>query len=170
MMYKDVKGYEGIYVISRFGNVYSLRRTVYESNGKPKRINQKLMRPGGGNYLSVLLSKNGKAKTHYIHRLVANHFLDKPDYYCIVNHINGNKHDNRAENLEWVTPSENNYHAYRTGLMNGNHKKKIVLDTNTGVYYDSAKQFAELYGMNASRVTNWLNGSYNSKMPHLIYV
>lgn len=56
-------------------------------------------------------------KPHYVHRLVAEAFLDKPFSGCEVNHRNGVKTDNRAENLEWVSSSENKKHAYRLGLI-----------------------------------------------------
>lgn len=68
-------------------------------------------------YKSVLLRIDGKTKGLYVHRLVAELYIDNPLNKQFVNHINGNKHDNRVENLEWVTRSENQKHAYKLGLI-----------------------------------------------------
>jgi len=87
------------YLISNIGNV---------KNSKTGRI----LKPSKSKYLSVSL--NGCQKT--IHRLVAENFITKPDGKNEVNHIDGNKHNNNVENLEWVTRKENIKHAYDTGL------------------------------------------------------
>jgi hypothetical protein len=98
----DIEGYENEYRISNFGNVLSLK-------------SNKILKPmisGQYKYLTVVLSKKGKVKRFYIHRLVAKHFLPNPENKYTVNHINGNKFDNNILNLEWATPSEQNNHAY----------------------------------------------------------
>lgn len=96
----DIEGFEGLYQVSDQGNVRSLR------TGKNLSTNSKT----AGGYVPVQLHKNGKPKRTVIHRLVAAAFVDGegPE----VNHKNGCKTDNRAENLEWVTRSENVTHAY----------------------------------------------------------
>lgn len=67
-------------------------------------------------YVKVTIYNNGKQKTMYVHRLVAQTFIPNPDSKPEINHINGIKSDNRVENLEWSTPKENTKHAYATGL------------------------------------------------------
>ena len=67
-------------------------------------------------YLKVNLYRGGKGSSKRVHRLVAEAFIPNPENKPDVNHRNGNKHDNRVENLEWATKSENMLHAYRTGL------------------------------------------------------
>lgn len=96
-VWKDIKGYPG-YQISNYGRVWSAKRNRY-------------MKPVANNsgYLQIkLIAVNGKRKGELVHRLVALHFIDNPDNKPEVNHINHIRDDNRAENLEWVTKSENN--------------------------------------------------------------
>ena len=73
---------------------------------------------GSNGYLKVSLSKNGFVKTYAVHRLVAAIFVDGDDNGLQVNHINGNKTDNRFENLEFVTPKRNTKHAIEIGTFN----------------------------------------------------
>lgn len=72
----------------------------------------------GYRYLAVKWYENGKQKSAYVHRLVASAFVDNPNNYPQVNHKDGNTSNNRADNLEWVTPGQNIRHAYDTGLSN----------------------------------------------------
>lgn len=105
--WKDVEGYEGLYQVSNMGRVKSFHHDkVHGRILKPKEH-----RDG---YLQVDLYRGGKRKTQKIHRLVAEAFLgSRPSPDHEVNHKNGNKLDNRIENLEWVTHSENTTHAFR---------------------------------------------------------
>lgn len=116
-IWKDIKGYEGLYQISNMGRVKSLpKKNVkrYQSELILKLKNNK-------GYLQVNLYNKRKMKAYQIHRLVAENFLEKPKLE--VNHKNGIKSDNSIENLEWVTPKENMQHAWNTGLMNCNRKR-----------------------------------------------
>ncbi len=123
-------------------------------------------------YPHVSICHNGKRKSEKIHRIVAELFIPNPDKKPCVNHINGDKTDNRVENLEWVTYSENNLHAYKAGLMENARKvvgdngrihlvkmqSKKVIDTNDGTIYDSAKKAAETNGINHTTLCHWLSG------------
>jgi hypothetical protein len=117
-IWKDIEGYNGIYQISNLGSVRSL------SNGftrKSKILKQKLDRNG---YKSVSLSKNSIGKYFAIHRLVALHFLYRSDISLHVNHKDSIKTNNNLDNLEWVTRSENQKHAFRMGLLKLPHMIK----------------------------------------------
>ncbi len=116
-VWKPVTGYENSYEISNSGNVRSIGRYVILRNSSLRYVREKTLRPKNtGGYLFVALSKNGERKDHYIHRLVAQAFLPKYPGRNYVNHKDGNPSNNVVANLEWVTHSENVWHAYRTGL------------------------------------------------------
>lgn len=109
-LWKPVVGYEGLYEVSNLGRVKSLPRKGTKGG---------LLTPSYSNskhYAHIPLTKNGELRTTSLHRVVASAFVPNPENKSQVNHINGDKTNNRADNLEWVTNKENVDHAMETGL------------------------------------------------------
>lgn len=114
-------------------------------NIKTGRILQQFLRFDG--YLQVSLWNNGKGKSFPVHRLVALNFLTTENDKYYVNHKNGIKTDNRAKNLEWCTPSENNYHVVHLKLVNCIPVKIIDLIDNKEYSFDSISQAAAYFNV-----------------------
>jgi len=110
-VWNPITEYNGDYEVSNLGNVRSLK-----NYGGLKRLTK--LSTYGGRYLRVSLSKNNKRRLHSVARLVAKAFVLNPECKPQVNHISGDKLDNRVENLEWVTASENILHAFKLGIRN----------------------------------------------------
>ena len=123
--WKEIKGREGMNLISDYGRVKSLSRPIKVSNGFRISKERILKSNAHGRYNFIQLERRGKC--FLIHRIVAEAFVNNPHEKSFVNHINGNKKDNRAENLEWVTGSENMIHAYKNGPQKG---KGMKLDSH----------------------------------------
>ena len=115
--WKPVNGFEGSYEISNDGRLRSLDRL--DSLGKKIRGKEIKTSLAGRGYPHYGLTKNGRKHGRYIHRMVAEAFLG-PREGMEVNHINGDKTDNRLCNLEWVTPSQNILHSLANGLTTRN--------------------------------------------------
>ena len=114
-IWKDVIGYEGLYQVSNFGNVMSMERYITESSGKIRIKYKKKMKlyQNEYGYMRVILIKNKIGKNYQVHRLVSLSFIENKLNKLYVNHKDGIKNNNNVENLEWVTKSENELHAYR---------------------------------------------------------
>ena len=125
-IWKDVVGYEGVYEVSNMGRV---KRVGKYRNQCAEWDSNHILRPGhkDNEYLFVNLSKEGKNKIKYVHRLVAEAFLPNPKNKATVNHIDGDRTNNVVENLEWATYKENNNHSlYVLGNEKSVRKKKYL--------------------------------------------
>ena len=153
-IFLPIKGYEGLYEVSTLGNV---------RNARSKRVLKPRPNEKSG-YLLVALYKNGIAKGHSIHRLVAERFLINPLNKPQVNHKNTIKTDNRASNLEWSTRSENIQHSWRTGLRENARKATIKTKSKPVIQYDLQGNFIAEYpsAHEASRQTGINRGSISS--------
>ena len=117
-IWKDVKGYEGMYMVSNLGRIRSLDRIITQGakNNSVARHPYKgrILKPIKQNigYLTVTL----KGKIIHLHRLIAETFIPNPLAKPFINHKDGKKDNNTVDNLEWVTAKENSQHAWKTGL------------------------------------------------------
>jgi len=112
--WRDIPGYEGSYQVSDLGRVKSLARIILRNDGTtdPKKDRILIHSTKPNKYPHVYLCGIGKPKHHSIHRLVAIVFVENTLCLPNVNHKNSDKHDNKAENLEWVTQRENVVHGF----------------------------------------------------------
>lgn len=165
-IWKDILEFQGYYQVSNFGRVRRIADYLNQNKSwrlsEPKILKQRLHNNG---YLRVMLSINGKHYDRYIHRLVAIAFLDNPNGYSEINHIDGDKTNNNLKNLEWCNRSYNNKHAYQNGLkvVKGCYgkKKKVaqisLVDNLIINVFDSLKEAAQFVSCNQCMITNCCN-------------
>lgn len=119
-IWRDICGYEGMYMVSNLGRVKSIERMIPYKRGNSD--STRYIKEG---VLSICVGKRGycvvklgrKSPTMTIHRLVAQSFIPNPENKPCVNHIDGNKLNNNVDNIEWCTYRENNIHAINMGLL-----------------------------------------------------
>lgn len=114
-IWKDIAGYEGLYQVSNYGRIKSLER-LEKTVGivKQRRRGERMLKETNVyGYRNVCLANNGYKRTVRVHRIVAKTFIPNPDRKLEVNHIDGNKANNRVDNLEWCTRKENSLHSVR---------------------------------------------------------
>ena len=136
------------YMVSNLGRVRSYR----VHTGRAKMLKPTKHRQG---YVVLRLTEH----QYLVHRLVAAAFIPNPEGKKTVNHLNGVKDDNRVENLEWATQSENNKHAFRTGLKHYTEKQLQVRLSNVKIPIEIAHKVKELYqqGMKQCKIAEQLN-------------
>lgn len=158
--WSPIKGYEDAYEVSTFGQIRSISRVDNRNKLYEGKV-LKLRREKQG-YLRVGLYKNGKSKVFLVHRLVAEAFIPNKSHKKYVNHKDANKENNRVENLEWCTASENTLHAHSLGLMPQDYKHSemsiigVSVNNEYESYYFKSVAEASRYGFNATRIYNWL--------------
>lgn len=145
-VWADIEGYENLYAISSKGRCWS-----YKTN---KFLKEDINNDG---YLRFSLFKNGKHKRYLAHRLVAKSFVDNPNQYPEINHINENVKDNYVENLEWCTHKQNVNYGSRNkkvsmALKNNQNSAKRVQNIDTLKIYDSLTKAEKETGIDLSQI------------------
>ena len=148
-IWKDIKGYEGLYQVSNLGRVKSLPK-VDSKYCKEKLLKSHTNKITG--YSQIILCKDAKRHCCYIHRLVAETFIANPNNKLEVNHISGIKEDNRVENLEWSTRQENVVHSYKKGLRKTRRITQYDKQGNFIKCWDSIQQASKTLNIFPSRI------------------
>jgi hypothetical protein len=173
-IWKDIPDFIGYYQVSSIGRIKSLSISVKSRHKKGYRIKTEKIMSLGINccgYNRIVLRKFGSHKQFSVHRLVAICFLENTNNKETVNHIKGIKTDNRVENLEWATRSENEKHSWvvlkkrhwNKGKKGKSSHCKKVIDENSGVVYCSIDQAASLNGFSQQTLSRYLNGTRKNK-------
>ena len=145
-VWKDIEGYEGLYQVSSWGRVKNSRSGTVLKGGETR-----------NGYLQVDLSKYGKRKLYYVHRLVVQSFIPNPEDKPEVNHIDENNQNNRVENLEWCTRTENLNYGTRTLRMSKTQSIPIIC-IETGIEYYGISECAREMGLHQQHITSVLKG------------
>ena len=149
-VFKSVVGYEGLYTVSNYGRIYSLQKNKFlrsKSNGR--------------GYLQVMLTKGKEHKMLYVHRIVAEAFLDNDDSLNEVNHKDENVQNNHVDNLEWCSKKYNLSYGTRIERIVQHFKKSVAqidMDGNVVRIFDSLSDAERIFGYNHSNVSNCCNG------------
>lgn len=161
-VFEDLIGYEESYQISDQGRVFSKRRLDGNRIIYGRELHPMITQDG---YLKVKLTKNSISKGYFLHRLVAQQFIDNPNNLPQVNHKDGNKFNNNVSNLEWCTKAENQDHAVKHNLMQRGENRpsaKLTEEKVLEIYklkgVMSAREIAEHYGVSKNTINVILRG------------
>lgn len=158
-VWKPIQGYERLYEVSNCGNVKSIK-----SDKLLKQLNN------GNGYLVVNLSKKGEVKKHFVHRLVATAFVEKPYDYTVVNHKDEIKTNNNADNLEWCTlvynfqygtTPERRAKTARGKLGKESRRCFEIICVETGELFYGTGEIQRKYGFNPSNIIACCKGKRN---------
>lgn len=155
---REVQGWEGRYAVTRDGRVYSYLTSRFLRTPVGKR----------GYPCVNLLRADGTRRLRTVHTLVAAAFIPNPQHLPQVNHIDGDKTDPKAENLEWCSAGDNLLHARRTGLRRSDGDKAVVQKKNgipVGVY-KSATDASRRTGIGRSGICNVCNKRVSAGRHH----
>lgn len=148
-IWKEIKGYEGLYYVSNFGRVKgssgNIRKPVKSSSG----------------YYNIILSNRGERQGFTIHFLVASAFIPNPNHYPCINHIDENKLNNSVDNLEWCTYSYNNAYSdcqVKGGLSTRKPVQQLSLDGKLVATYNSTIEAGFITGLNRASISKCCSG------------
>ena len=152
------------YEVSDFGNIRNINtQKVLLINYERLKKDNKRARPG--------LSHNGALKQYYLHRIVAEHFIDNPDNLPEVNHIDGDFYNNRADNLEWISKLNNMRHASENKLMKRYTRKVIITNKETGEekIFEKVTDCSEYLKCSAGLISRTCSGKRVDKVYEMRY-
>ena len=169
-IWKDIRGFEGLYQVSNMGRVRSLDRdivTTYRGTVHTRHYKGKILVPrkSSQGYYYVVLADSGVHTREAVHRLVAKAFVDGYKDGAIVNHKNCLKSDNRADNLEWCDYTYNN--TYGEQFVHRYDKRKMpcyrLEPTGTVTNYESIQDAARKTGHHATVIKRWCKQNHSNQ-------
>ena len=152
-IWKDIKGYEGLYQVSNYGRVKSFTRNTIRTHILKCNVKK-------NGYIYITLYNNGY-KYYRLHRLVAETFIPNPNNYPCINHKDENKQNNKIDNLEWCTWKYNANYGTRNQRVINKHIKKVCqydLNENCIKIWDSLSSIGEELGYCISHISQCCNG------------
>ncbi len=166
-IWKDILGYEEKYQVSNYGNIKALSRKVNTKGCSVRIIKERILKIYKGYRYQVVYL--GRRNSKSVHKLVALAFVPNPHNKPQINHIDGNKQNNNADNLEWCTQSENQLHAYKIGLQkpfslcgeNAHNAIRFDIYDRNGNYLSTRKRvktYADEIGVNPGMIFRVLCG------------
>lgn len=156
-IWKDIKGFEGLYMVSNTGKIKSFTERSLRKNKSGVILSPGLTR----GYESVGLCKDGKRTSVTVHRIVAEAFLPNPNNYSEVNHKDENKANNSVENLEWCSRNYNMSYGtarLRQGVSAGRRVKQYVIDGVCIAEYCSIEVASKINNIDGSSIAKCCNG------------
>ena len=164
-IWKDIEGYEGLYQVSNYGNIKSLSRVVKNAYGI-HRTEEKILKPQmkKKGYFQIQLSKDGKRKQMFVHRLVMENFVPNPNNYPCINHKDENHINNKLENLEWCTYSYNNTYndLHHRKMKNYNYEernKKVDYKRINEILMQYRRKIVYQYDLEGNFIKEWKSGA-----------
>lgn len=163
--WRAIPGYEGLYEASDYGRIRTAEnKTTYTAKHGERRWKQRVLKPKRDkqNCLRVALWKDGKAKDFLVARLVCATWHDNLiDTKMTVNHIDGNRLNNNANNLEWLSRGDNIRHGFETGLYGGLASKVELIDVSTSqeTVFRSMAAASRAIGRNKDYIANCLKNN-----------
>lgn len=167
-MWKAVPQYEEYYECSDDGRIRSKDRIVTESNGKQRKHKGRTLAPtqNKNGYLLVPFAIDGKRQQKYVHRVVAETFISGIPSGYVVNHIDGDRLNDRSDNLEIISASENNLHSYRKlrriANCHGGSNRRIVVEniiTKQSLYFNSVEAASRELALSPTQIRRYLNSN-----------
>lgn len=161
-IWKDIKGYEGLYQVSNLGKVKSLARFIQRNRVGGRYYPELILKPTINikryGYLYVHLHKKGVTKVVTVHRLVAEAFISNPNNLPEINHKDENKSNNCVDNLEWCTSKYNANYGNRNLKMSQAQGIKVVAYNNEEyLIFNSQSEAGRVLGVAPSNITNCVN-------------
>lgn len=172
-IWKDIIGYEGLYMVSNFGRVKRLETTVEyrpRSQGgvRVDYLPEMIIQPFEGKFKNykcwrIRLRKDGEQKNYQVHRLVAEAFIPNPDNKPWINHLDSNSKNNIWTNLEWCTPKENSQHASKKGRFGNKTDMEISQYDSKGNWIKDFKnqiEASEVTKIDKNSISLCVSGTY----------